>query len=206
MERPARQRIMDAAHAAIVDRGAAGLPVDGICASAGVARSEFARHFADRTALLRSLLQLYLEREEWLLDSVFGRGHELSRDPLHGFLAGLSLLAREIAAAPRDNPIRLGAVCRAAVPASERRMAVLAQEGADRRRSRFRAAFGDIARNHAPRAEIGPEDFAELVATVIEASPASGMGEDALVRRIGVLRAIVRLVFERNEAGRSTPA
>ena len=87
-----RERILDTAEAAVLDKGFAATSIDELIAAVGITKSGFFYHFKDKTELARILLTRYIEREDALFDDLFRRADELNEDPLHGFLVGLKML------------------------------------------------------------------------------------------------------------------
>jgi AcrR family transcriptional regulator len=77
-----RDRILDVAEAAILEKGADGITKNG-----------FFYHFKDKSELAKALLVRYVAREDTLFDDLFRRADELDEDPLHGFLVGLKMMS-----------------------------------------------------------------------------------------------------------------
>ena len=92
-----RDRILEAAEAAILEKGFAGTSIDELIAAVGITKSGFFYHFKDKNQLTRALLVRYVEREDELFDDLFRRADELNEDPLHGFLVGLKMLSEMLA-------------------------------------------------------------------------------------------------------------
>src|SRR5690348_5807000 len=88
-----RQRIMDVAQAAVLEKGFSATSIEEIIAAVGITKSGFFYHFADKGELARAMLERYVERERVLFDDLFARADELSEDPLHSFLIALKLFA-----------------------------------------------------------------------------------------------------------------
>lgn len=75
-----RQRILDVAQAAVLEKGFAGTSIEEIIAAVGITKSGFFYHFADKGELAHALLERYLAEEEVLFDNLFARADELSED------------------------------------------------------------------------------------------------------------------------------
>jgi AcrR family transcriptional regulator len=99
-----RERILDAAEAAILDKGFAATSIDELIAAVGITKSGFFYHFKDKGELAKALLIRYVERENALFDELFARADELNEDPLHGFLVGLKMLSELMADLPGGHP------------------------------------------------------------------------------------------------------
>ena len=193
-----RQRILDAAEAAVLEKGFAGTSIDELIASVGITKSGFFYHFPDKGELAKALLVRYLERENALFDELFGRADELNEDPLHGFLVGLKMLAEMLADLPGGHP-----GCLVASYCYQDRLfdsevrelntaAVLAW------RARFRARLGRIAERYPPRISADLDDLADMLSVVADGGIILSKvvaDKDALPRQVLLYRDFVRLVF-----------
>ncbi len=91
-----RDRILDVAETAVLEKGFAGTSIEELIAAVGITKSGFFYHFKDKGELAKALLVRYIEREDALFDDLFRRADELNEDPLHGFLVGLKMLVGAI--------------------------------------------------------------------------------------------------------------
>src|SRR5690606_12131974 len=87
----ARERLLQLAETAVLEKGFVATSIDELIAAAGITKSGFFYHFKDKTELARVLLERYIARENALFDELFARADELNEDPLHGFLVGLKM-------------------------------------------------------------------------------------------------------------------
>ena len=101
-----RERILEIAEAAVLAKGFGATSIDEVIAEAGITKSGFFYHFKDKNELAHDMVRRYVETNDRLFDEIFGRGRELSDDPLQAFLIGLKLLA-EIMARSAQRPSRL---------------------------------------------------------------------------------------------------
>ena len=99
-----RQQLLDAAEASVLEKGFGATSIEELIAAVGITKSGFFYHFKDKGELAKALLKRYIEREDLLFDSLFGRADELNEDPLHGFLVGLKMLAEMMADLPTGHP------------------------------------------------------------------------------------------------------
>ena len=106
-----RDRILDAAEAAILEKGFAATSIDELIAAIGITKNGFFYHFKDKSELAKALLVRYVEREDTLFNDLFRRADELDEDPLHGFLVGLKMLSEKMADLPTGHPGCLVAAC-----------------------------------------------------------------------------------------------
>src|SRR4029450_14055691 len=83
-----RERVLDAAESAVLEKGFAAPSIDELIAAVGITKSGFFYHFKDKGELAKAMLLRYLERDKALLDNLFARADELNEDPLQGFVVG----------------------------------------------------------------------------------------------------------------------
>ena len=99
-----RERILEIAEAAVLAKGFGATSIDEVIVEAGITKSGFFYHFKDKNELAREMVRRYVETNDRLFDEIFGRGRELSEDPLQAFLIGLKLLAEIMADLPNGHP------------------------------------------------------------------------------------------------------
>src|SRR5690606_9463683 len=99
-----RQRILDVAQAAVLEKGFSATSIEEIIAAVGITKSGFFYHFADKGELARTLLERYIQQEKVLFDDLFARADQLSEDPLHAFLIALKLFAEVFDNLPESHP------------------------------------------------------------------------------------------------------
>jgi TetR/AcrR family transcriptional regulator, transcriptional repressor for nem operon len=193
-----RERILDAAEAAVLDKGFAGTSIDELIAAVGITKSGFFYHFKDKSDLAKALLTRYIEREDALFDDLFRRADELNEDPLHGFLVGLKMLSELMGDLPSGHP-----GCLIASYCYQDRMfdkdvrdlntaAVLAW------RERFRTRLALIAERYPPRIDVDLNDLADMLSSVADGGIILAKvvkDKNALPRQVMLYREFVRAVF-----------
>ena len=100
--RETRERILDAAHQAVLRNGFAGTSVDEIQEAAGISRGAFFYHFSSKEELARALIRRYDETDRRVAESLMARAERLATDPLQQALVFLGLyeeLFQEMSAA-----------------------------------------------------------------------------------------------------------
>ncbi|HSM59961.1 MAG TPA: TetR family transcriptional regulator [Longimicrobiales bacterium] len=97
-------RILDAAHALILQRGFAGTSVDDILGGAGISRGTFFYHFPTKDDMARELLARHAADDIAMTDSFMERAERLARDPLEQLLVFLGLYLEMLADA--EDPAR----------------------------------------------------------------------------------------------------
>lgn len=146
-----RDRLLDLAEAAILQKGFAATSIEELVAGAEISRSGFFYHFKDKGQLARALLLRYVERDRAILDDIFARGDALNDDPLHGFLVGLRLFAEMTAALPEAHPGCLVAAICYQEQLFDREIRAINRDAVLAWRTRFRARFDAIVPLYPPR-------------------------------------------------------
>ena len=95
-----RERILAAAHDAIVAKGFDATSVDEIAAAVDISRAGFFYHFPDKNALARALIERQITEEGAMLGGFTHRAAELSDDPLQQMLIIMRLMAERYVEVP----------------------------------------------------------------------------------------------------------
>jgi len=196
--RETRDRLLDAAESAILEKGFGATSIDELVAAVGITKSGFFYHFRGKGALAEALLQRYLEREAQLLDQVFQRARDLDDDPLHAFLIGLKLLAELLADLPGGNPGCLMAAYCYQDQLFNREVRALHRQAILTWRRRFGCQIEEIAERYPPRTALSSADLADMLAALIDGGLILGkaLEDDGLLpRQILLYRDLVRGVF-----------
>jgi len=163
-----RERIMDIAEAAILQKGFGATSIEELIAEAEITKSGFFYHFPDKTELARALMRRYLAREDAVFDDLFGRAAELNDDPLHGFLIGLKLFAEMMADMPEGNPGCLVATYCYNERLFDGGIQQMTAEGVLSWRRRFRRQLDLIVKKYPPRENVDLDALADMVSGVVE--------------------------------------
>ncbi|MEX2453922.1 MAG: TetR/AcrR family transcriptional regulator [Rhodospirillaceae bacterium] len=193
-----RERLMDAAEAAILEKGFAATSIDELIAEVGITKSGFFYHFPDKGELAKALLQRYLDREEALFDDLFARARELDDDPLHAFLIGLKLFAEMMTDLPEGHPGCLVASYCYQENLFNRDVRDLNREGVLRWRRRFGGYLEEIAARYPPRVDIRLDELADMFSAIADGGIIlSKVVQDrqVLPQQFLLYRSFVRCVF-----------
>lgn len=193
-----RQRIMDAAQAAILEKGFSATSIDELIAECGLTKGGFFYHFRDKNELAKALLRRYVAEDEAVYDEVFGRARSLVDDPLQVFLLGLKLLAEVMGDMPKGHPGCLVAVSCYYERMFDRELREINAEAALQWRRRFRGMFAEIAARHRPREPVDLDELADLVSSVLEGGIvlSKALGDpQVLTRQILAFRALIQALF-----------
>src|SRR5919109_3362790 len=88
-----RDRILELAEAAVLEKGFAATSIEELIVAAGITKIGFFYHFKDKGELATALMQRYIAHNDAILADIFRRADELNDDPPHGFMVALKLFA-----------------------------------------------------------------------------------------------------------------
>ena len=164
----ARDRILDLAEQAVLQKGFGATSLDELIAAAEISKSGFFYHFKDKNDLARALMQRYLDYSKLQLDDVFCRAEELHDDPLHSFLIGLKLFAELMA---KVHDIHPGCVAAAVVYQDQlfdAQVRDLNGEGMLAWRRRFRGHLDRIAERYPPKMDVDFDSLADMISALVD--------------------------------------
>jgi TetR/AcrR family transcriptional repressor of nem operon len=194
-----RERLLDLAESAVLQKGFAGTSIEELIVAAEISKSGFLYHFADKNELAKALLERYLTRDDEILDEIFAKADALNDDPLHGFLAGLKLLADMMGDLPSGHPGCLVAAYCYQDQLFSREVRERSAAGVRAWRQRFRAQLDRIAERYPAKIEVDLDDLADMVSSTVDGGIilSKALGDPkALPRQVMLYRAFVRAVFE----------
>jgi TetR/AcrR family transcriptional regulator, transcriptional repressor for nem operon len=193
-----RERVLDVAEDAILQKGFGATSIEEIIAAVGITKSGFFYHFRDKSDLAKALLQRYVDRENALLDDLFGRADDLNEDPLHGFLVGLKMLADMMADLPNGHPGCIVATVCYHEQLFNRDVTELNSTAVLAWRKRFRTRFDIIAERYPLRVPVDLDDLADMASGLVDGGIIlSRVLKDrkVLPRQVLLYRAFVRSIF-----------
>jgi TetR/AcrR family transcriptional repressor of nem operon len=193
-----RERILDAAEAAVLEKGFAGTSIDELIAAVGITKSGFFYHYKDKSDLAKALLVRYIERESELFDELFRRADELNEDPLHGFLVGLKMLSEMMADLPNGHPGCLVASYCYQDRLFDKDVRDLNRAALLGWRDRFRTRLALIADRYPPRIDVSLDDLADMLSAIADGGIILAKvvhDKNALPRQVMLYREFVRAVF-----------
>jgi TetR/AcrR family transcriptional regulator, transcriptional repressor for nem operon len=193
-----RDRILEVAHDAIVDKGFDATTVEEIAAAVGISRAGYFYHFPDKNALARALIERQIVEEGAMLAEIMARAAELSDDPLQQILIIMRLMAERYVEVPGGY-----AGCILAAATYQDRFFDAEVKAANRRaslawRARFQGHFERIAALHPPREPVDAADMADMLNAMIEGGMilARGMRDpQVLVRQVLLARQMVKALY-----------
>ena len=163
-----RERIMDLAYQAIVEKGFAATSIEELVEAAGITKSGFFYHFRDKNDLARQLFERFLAEDDGIMETLETRARELSDDPLQSFLIFLNIYAQMM-----DDMNALHPGCMVATVTYQERMfdADVRQMNVDylrKMRGRFVRWLDEIVEKNPPRIAVEVEELADMLNVVVE--------------------------------------
>ena len=196
--RNTRDRILDVAEAAILEKGFAATSIDELIAAVGITKNGFFYHFRDKSELAKALLVRYVAREDTLFDDLFRRADELDEDPLHGFLVALKMMSEVMADLPAGHPGCLVAAYCYQDRLFDREVRDLYTSAMLGWRRRFRERLELIVARYPPRIAVDLDHLADMLSAVAEGGiVVSKVIKDkrALSQQLMLYREFIRAVF-----------
>jgi TetR/AcrR family transcriptional regulator, transcriptional repressor for nem operon len=193
-----RERILEVAEGAVLDKGFAATSIEEVIAAVGITKSGFFYHFKDKNELAKALLVRYVEREDALFDELFARADELNEDPLHGFLVGLKMLAELMADLPNGHPGCLVASYCYQDRLFDKEVRELNAAAVLNWRKRFRERLDLIAQRYPPRVDVDLDDLADMLSVIADGGiilSKTIKDKQALARQILLYRDFIKAVF-----------
>lgn len=193
-----RERILDVAYEAIVEKGFAATSIEELVEAAGITKSGFFYHFRDKNDLARELFERFLDEDQRIIDTLESRARELCDDPLQSMLIFLNLYAQMM-----DDMEALHPGCMVASVAYQERIfdAELKRMNIEfllRMRERFRRWFSEIAVKYPPRLEVDIDALADHLTTIVEGAivMSKALKDEALMgKQTRLFRGHVKLLF-----------
>lgn len=197
----ARGRLLELAETAILQKGFSATSIDELVVGAGITKSGFFYHFKDKGDLAKALLERHFERDNAILDGIFGRARELHDDPLHAFLIGLKLFAEMLVQMPELHPGCLVASICYQEQLFNREIRELNAKGVLAWRARFRAYLDEIAAQYPARADVDLDMLADMLSTLVEGGivMVKALREPhILAQQVMLYRVVIRSIFAGN--------
>lgn len=194
-----RERLLDLAEAAVLEKGFSSTSIDELIAAVGITKSGFFYHFKDKNELAKALMVRYVETNDAVLDDIMQRADALNDDPLHGFLVSLKLFAEVLADLPGGHPGCLVASYCYQDQLFSRDIRELTRVGVDGWRKRFRDRFEKIAERYPPRIPLDMGDLADMANALVDGGIImSKIFQDPgiLPRQVLLYRDLVKLIFQ----------
>ena len=196
--RDTKERILDVAEAAVLEKGFAATSIEELIAAVDITKSGFFYHFKDKNELAKALLIRYVEREDALFDDLFARADELNEDPLHGFLVGLKMMSELMADLPNGHPGCLVASFCYQDRLFDKEVRDLNTKAVLKWRKRFRKRLELIAAGYPPKGSVDLDDLADMLSVIADGGIILSRvvnDKQALPRQIMLYRDFIRAVF-----------
>ena len=196
--RDTKERILDVAEAAVLEKGFAATSIEELIAAVDITKSGFFYHFKDKNELAKALLIRYVEREDALFDDLFARADELNEDPLHGFLVGLKMMSELMADLPNGHPGCIVASFCYKDRLFDKEVRDLNTKAVLKWRKRFRKRLELIAARYPPKGSVDLDDLADMLSVIADGGIILSRvvnDKQVLPRQIMLYRDFIRAVF-----------
>jgi TetR/AcrR family transcriptional regulator, transcriptional repressor for nem operon len=193
-----RERIMDVAYQAIIEKGFAATSIEELVEAAGITKSGFFYHFRDKNDMARQLFERFLVEDEAIFDTLETRARELSDDPLQSLLILLNLYAQMM-----DDRDALHPGCMVATVTYQERIfdPALKQMNVEyllRMRERFARWFAEILEQSSPTIAIDMDALADHLTVVVEGAivQSKALNDLSVIgAQVRLFRSYVKLIF-----------
>jgi TetR/AcrR family transcriptional repressor of nem operon len=193
-----RERLLDLAQQAIVEKGFNATSIEELVEAAGITKSGFFYHFTDKQDLARQLVQHWIDDDVAMWDALEQRARSLSDDPLHSLLIFIKLFAETMDNLPDVHPGCLSASIVYQARSFDPEVSRLNQEGLLTWRSRFSRWIDEVMALHQPRLPIDPLALADHFAVLADGGIVSAkVYNDKLLvgRQARLFHDLVRALF-----------
>ncbi len=193
-----RERILELAEAAVLEKGFAATSIEELIVAAGITKSGFFYHFKDKGELATALMQRYIAHNDAVMADIFARADELNEDPLHGFLVALKLFAEMTADLPGTHPGCLVASFCYQDRLFSQDVRDLAFDGVSNWRKFFLDRLTKIAERYPPRIPVELGALADMANTLVDGGIIMSRimrDKKVLPQQIMLYRDFVRAVF-----------
>lgn len=194
-----RERILEIAEAAVLEKGFGATSIDEIIAAAGITKSGFFYHFSDKNQLARAMLARYAETNDRLFESIFARADDLADgDPLQSFLIGMKLLAETMADLPNGHPGCLVASICYQERLFDREVRELMTESVRNWNRFFAARLEAIAAAYPARDDMDVAEIAQMVSCAVDGAiiMSKTLADPGILpRQILLVRNYVRMLY-----------
>jgi TetR/AcrR family transcriptional regulator, transcriptional repressor for nem operon len=193
-----RERILELAEAAVLEKGFAATSIEELIVAAGITKSGFFYHFKDKGELAAALMERYIAHNDAVIADIFARADELNEDPLHGFLVALKLFAEMTADLPGTHPGCLVASFCYQDRLFSQDVRDLAFDGVNNWRKFFLGRLTRIAERYPPKILVELGALADMANTIMDGGIIQSRimrDKTILPQQIMLYRDFVRAVF-----------
>ena len=201
MKKPSqtRSKILDIAQSAVLSKGFGATSIEEIVAAAEITKGGFFYHFPDKNALVRALIERYIEVEDTLFDDLERQARLLTDDPLQTYLVSLKLLEQMLEDLPSGHPGCLIATSAYQERLFDRDVRQINKQAMLRWRARFRHMLDEIANLYPPRDAVDLDDLADMLSAAVEGGIVLAKTVDepsAVAKQVRLYRSYVKLLFQ----------
>jgi len=193
-----RTRLLDLAESAILSKGYAATSIEELIAAAGITKSGFFYHFAEKTDLAKALLRRDNERTQHAYETAYAAADAIHADPLDAFIAALGMVSDMLTTSTGALPGCLVAAFSYQEAHFDAEQRGLLHTALAVRHAQLRGRLEAITALHQPRAGIDLGDLADMAIAVIQGGiilDRVRVSPDIVRQQITLYQAFVRAVF-----------
>ncbi len=163
-----RKEILDLAEIAVLEKGYAATSIEELIAQAGITKSGFFYHFADKRDLAKELLRRDNAAIEAAMRKIFAEADDQNPDPLDALLASMTAYAEAAAASPTSRPGCLAAAFSYQHALFDDEMRQLVRHGLDFKRSMIRERLEKAAAAYPPKSPVDFDALADMAIAIMQ--------------------------------------
>lgn len=193
-----RKEILDLAEIAVLEKGYAATSIEELIAQAGITKSGFFYHFADKRDLAKELLRRDNAAIEAAMRQVFEDADAKYSDPLDALLHGMQSFAEAAAASPTSRPGCLAAAFSYQHALFDDDMRELVRHGLDFKRRMIRACLEKAAAAYPPQASVDFDALADMAIAIMQGAMIMDRVRDTppvMQAQMDLYRTYLRAVF-----------
>lgn len=163
-----RERLLDLAESAILEKGYAATSIEELIAAAGITKSGFFYHFREKSDLAKALMRRDNANTAQAFDAIFGQADAANADPLDALLDGLSRFAEAASVSPHAYPGCLIAAFAYQQALFDAEHWQLMEAGFSERHVQFRKRLDRVAAQRPPSTPVDLADLADMAIAIIQ--------------------------------------
>lgn len=203
-----RERILDAAERAILQKGVSATTIEELIVEVGVSKNGFFYHFQDKNQMIEAILDRNYKIDKTWFSDLISKSQELEDDPLEQFLAFLELLADEMSGMPDGHPGCMTTACCYQDRILNNSVRQVASDILLQWRKVSLEQLSRIAERHPASFDIDLEELADMLPALIDGSIIFSRviaDQSVLPRQIRLYRKMIKNMFASAELQASLP-
>ena len=195
-----RKEIMDLAEIAILEKGYAATSIDELIVQAGITKSGFFYHFADKQDLAKELLKRDNTMIEAALNELIETAQANNPDPLDALLEVMTHYAHAAAASPTSRPGCLAAAFSYQHALFDDEMQGLVHYGINFKHRLFRQVLERVAVKYPPADSVDLDALADMAIAIVQGAMIMDRVREpppAIFPQVELYRTYLKALFKR---------